>query len=119
MEHKQREYQRVYLTFYLRVFCKNKFVGFLIDVSQEGIMLMSESLIKEGKKYDFQLKLPSSVEWKSKSVNTNFINFTAKCKWSKNDETDSEFYISGYEFTIIDQKNKTIIQDIIEEYKLQ
>lgn len=119
MDHKPRAFQRVYLTFYLRMFVDEKFIGFLIDVSEDGIMLMSESLMQNNIEYELKLKLPSSLEWKNKISDKKFVLFKAKCVWSKPDDLDDDFYLSGYEFTDIDDTNKQIIHEIIEEYKLQ
>ena len=53
MKHSLREHQRVYLTFYLRVFEQDEFTGFLVDVSRDGFMIMSDFLLEETKNYNF------------------------------------------------------------------
>jgi hypothetical protein len=99
------------------MYVNDEFAGFLIDVSKEGIMLMSESKMYEDKEYKLLLKLPSSLDWKTKITDKTFVEFTAKCIWSKKDNLDEDFYLSGYEFTQIDDENNKIINDIIEQYK--
>lgn len=58
-----RENQRVYLTFYLRIFEGEKFIGYMIDISNDGLMVMSDMPLEENKKYSLRMKLPSSAEW--------------------------------------------------------
>ena len=119
MKHAPREHQRVYLTFYLRVFEEDTFIGFLIDISQDGIMLMSEDLLSEGKFYQLTMKLPSSLDWKNKKDKDRHVKFTAQCKWSKHDEVDKEFYLSGFEFTELHEEDNSLIRKIIEEYRIR
>jgi hypothetical protein len=58
MKHAPREHQRVYLTFYLRIFEGDKFIGFLIDISKDGLMVMSETPLEENREYNLRMKLP-------------------------------------------------------------
>lgn len=119
MKHAPREHQRVYLTFYLRVFEEDNFIGFLIDISQDGMMLMSENILQEGKYYQLKMKIPSSLDWKSKDDQDRYVNFTAQCKWSRHDEVDKEFYLSGFEFTELHEDDNSLIRSIIEEYRIR
>jgi hypothetical protein len=54
----------MYLTFYLRVFEGEHFLGYLIDLSEEGIMIMSEHSLTEGAEYHLRMRLPSTLDWK-------------------------------------------------------
>ncbi len=78
INYKPRANQRVYLTFYLRMYSEKQFTGFLIDVSEEGLMLMSEVQMEQSHEYDFQLKLPSYIDWKEKISEEKYITFKAR-----------------------------------------
>ncbi len=118
MKHAPRKNQRVYLTFYLRVFEEDDFIGYLIDISKEGIMIMSEFPLQVGKYYLLNMKLPTSLEWKGKGDVDRSIEFTAECKRSEHDNVDKEFYLNGFEITDIDDDANAIIHKIIEEYRI-
>lgn len=119
MKHSPREHQRVYLTFYLRVFENNDFIGFLIDLSRDGLMVMSESPLIENKFYQLKMKLPSSLEWKEKQDEDKYINFTAECKWIRHDDVDKEFYLNGFSFADISEEDNEIIHTLIKEFRMR
>jgi c-di-GMP-binding flagellar brake protein YcgR len=119
MKHADREHQRVYLTFYLRIFDDEKFIGFLIDISKEGMMVMSEFPLETEKVYSIRMKIPSSFEWKGKNEPDRFINFSAKCEWTKHDDVEKEFYLSGFTFINLDDSENELIHAIIKEYKIK
>jgi len=120
MKHSPREHQRVYLTFYLRVFEEDEFLGFMLDFSRNGLKIISEKPMIEGKSYILGMKVPSSLEWKGKSDPDRFIKFTAFCKWSKNDDVDKEFFLSGFDLTELhDEGDEKIIKKLLKEYRIR
>lgn len=42
MKHSPRHSQRLYLSYYLRIYRGDEFLGFLMDVSDDGVMIMRE-----------------------------------------------------------------------------
>jgi len=118
MKHLPRDHQRAYITFYLRVFDGDKFIGFLIDIAQGGIKVLSDFILEEDKLYMLKMKLPSTLEWKGKTSEDKFISFTAKCLWSKHDEVEKDFYISGFEFTGLLDGDNEIIHTLIKQYRI-
>lgn len=118
MKHAPRQYKRIYLTFYLRIFENDSFLGFLLDISREGMMMMSEFALKENKSYTLKMKVPSSLERKEQKEAGGYIEFTATCKWTKNDDADRDFFLSGFEFTSVSEEAHAIIHRVIEEYRL-
>ena len=121
MKHAPREHQRVYITFYLRVFevDTDEFIGFLIDFSEDGIMIMSEFPLHENKFYQMKMKLPSSLEWKGKKDKDKYITFTAECRWTKHDDVDKEFYLSGFLFTELGEEERNILKELIDHYRIK
>jgi len=118
MKHTPREHQRAYLTFYLRVFEGDMFLGFIIDISRNGFMVMTENLLTIDKYYMIRMKVPSSLEWKGEKDIDRQIEFTARCCWSRHDDVDKEFYLSGFEFTDLEESDNEIIHRMIKEYKI-
>ncbi len=119
MKHAPREHQRVYLTFYLRVFEGENFIGFLIDLSSDGMMVMSEYPLEESKLYQLRMKLPSSLEWKGESSPDRVIEFSAECLWNRHDNVEKEFYISGFAFRDISTEHNDIIHKLVKEYRIR
>jgi len=119
MKHAPREHQRVYLTFYLRIFEEDKFIGFLIDISKDGLMVMSETPLEENREYNLRMKLPPTFEWKGKKVEDREIHFKGDCRWSKHDEVDKEFYTSGFAFRELSEDDNEIIHKVIREFKIR
>lgn len=119
MKHAPREHQRIYLTFYLRVFEDDEFIGFLIDISKDGLMIMSEGPLQTNKFYKLKMKLPSTLDWKDGKDRDRVIEFIAQCRWTRHDEVDKEFYLSGFEFTELHEDDNRIIHILIEEFRLK
>jgi len=119
MKHTPRENQRVYLTFYLRIFDGDRFLGYMIDISHDGIMVMSDFILEEGKKYSLKMKLPSSAEWEGGNINDRCIDFHAECRWSKHDAIDREFYLSGFSFSNLSPEDEGIIQKLIQDFRIR
>ena len=70
--HEKRKIKRVHLIYYLRLFDKqtNNQVGHLVDITTEGIMMISEEPIEIGKDFSFKMpfneKSPKGGFWKGK-----------------------------------------------------
>ncbi len=82
------------------------------------MMMMSEFALKENKSYNLKMKVPSSLERKEQKEAGGYIEFTATCKWTKNDDADRDFFLSGFEFTSVSEEAHAIIHRVIEEYRL-
>lgn len=73
-------------------------IGYLIDLTKEGMKIKSLHDIKSGIDYEFRMELPFEIE------KINEIIFLASCKWSKKCP-DSRYFESG--FAIIDTSPET------------
>lgn len=119
MKHAPREHQRVYLTFYLRIFEGDNFIGYLMDISKDGLMIISESPVEEKRTLNLKMKLPPTFEWKGKKVEDKLIQFRAECEWCRHDEVDKEFYLSGFAFKDLAEEDNEMIHKMIKEYKIR
>ncbi len=119
MKHLPRDHQRAYITFYLRVYEENNFIGFMAEISQEGMKILSDFQLKINKFYNLKMKLPSSLEWKDKkNIDDRFINFSAECLWSNHDKVNKDFYISGFRISDFSDEDNEIIHTMIEQYRI-
>ncbi len=116
MKHPQREYQRVYLTFYLRVFEGDDFIGFLIDISREGLMVMSEKSFGAEQPHNLSMKIPSSI---AGGTEDRYIHFQALCRWCKADELDRDVYLCGFQIQEITEEENDLVKKLIDEYRLR
>lgn len=87
----RRRIQRHQLPYYLKVFNRitDKPLGYIGNLSCEGLMLISQSPLLVGARFDMRLKIPAADgQWRP-------IDFHATCQWSKEDVTPGS-YDSGF-----------------------
>lgn len=88
---KERKIERHQLQDYLQVFNRNtdKLVGCLGNVSENGLMLISDLPMLVGGRFELRLKMPgfNGVQ--------RFIDVHGTCMWCKEDETPGS-YDSGF-----------------------
>ncbi len=116
METFKREHPRVYITFYLRVFDQDRFIGFAVDISDEGIKIISDYKLEVGKDYELEMMVPGSMKKKDTKPDKR-IRFTANCLWSKHDYVEKEFYISGFRFNKVENEDRILINKMIEQFR--
>ncbi len=106
-----RSIERRYLVFYLRVFDgqSNKILGHLVDISEQGIMLLSDSPIQINQDYRLRMRLPTELKER------NEVIFTATCKWCKND-SNPDFYRAGFQMHDLDSYPKKLITKLIHDF---
>ena len=86
----QRRIQRHQLPYYLKVFNRitDKPVGYIGNVSLDGLLLISQFPMLVNADFDMRLKIPGPGA-------PRFIDFTACCQWSHEDVTPGS-YDSGF-----------------------
>lgn len=82
----QRRIDRQQLPYYLKVFNRitDKPMGYIGNVSLEGLMLISQLPMLVGARFDMRLKIPGPNAQR-------FIDFSATCQWSHEDVTPGSF----------------------------
>jgi hypothetical protein len=90
----ERRIERHHLPYYLQVFNRytDKPLGCLGNVSEEGLMLISELPILVGADFQLRLKVPDE-QGGFKNIDIN-----ASCLWCREDETP-RVYDSGFKLT--------------------
>lgn len=110
----RRRLKRRHLIYYLRVFnqANDNLIGHLVDLTTEGIMLISEEEIVLNQEYELRLNLPEEIE------NSREIRFKALSMWSKAD-VNPEFFDTGFKFLEISPRHLEIIRVLIEDFSFQ
>jgi len=86
----QRRIERHQLPYYLKVFNRitDKPMGYIGNVSLDGLLLVSQLPMLVGARFDMRLKIPGLNE-------QHFIDFSATCQWCREDVTPG-CYDSGF-----------------------
>lgn len=110
MEEK-RKFKRRHLIFYLRVFNRNNnnLIGYLVDITPEGVMLISEDPIKTNITFQFKMDLPTGIG-KLKQ-----LDFEAKSIWCKTD-INPNFYDTGFQLLNVASNDIEIIENLIDSF---
>ena len=109
----RRKIERKYLIYYLRVFDRNTnlFMGNLVDITTKGLMIMSETPIKQNTVFAMAMDMPEPIHGCKK------ITFEAKSIRCEQDSNPA-FYNTGFQFVTIDDADVETIQTLIEEFSI-
>ena len=109
--HDKRKLKRVHLIYYLRIFDieTGKHVGHLVDITTEGIMMISEDTLRSGDDFSFKMLLPGTVTGRDEII------FKARCLWCRKD-FNPDFYVSGFKIEEISLKEIKTIAALINQY---
>ncbi len=106
----KRTLKRRHLIYYLQVIDRDKdeAIGFLVDITTNGIMLMNESPVEVDKIFHLKIQLQTDLSQQG------FLNFEAKSKWCKK-SINADLYDTGFELLDVTTKDFSGIEDIITE----
>lgn len=107
----RRTLHRRHLIYYLKVFDRgsNTMMGHLVDITEEGLMIVSENAFDEGKLVKMSMLLPREIEGKEQ------IEFDARSTWCHKDVNPSLFG-TGFKFEYFDTLSRQIIFELIHEF---
>lgn len=110
-EKDRRKFKRAHLIYYLRVFDRDRelLVGHLVDITGEGLMLVSEAPIPVGEQFNLRMMLPAAI------FTENQLDFKAESLWCTND-INPEFYDAGFRLLDVSDNDKALIARLVEEY---
>ena len=105
----ERNQERWLLVNNLRVYNTetNEILGHLVNVTTEGIMLISEKPLAVDTDFELKMAVPTDD-------GTANIELDARSIWSKADE-DPHFYKSGLQFTLCSEESRHVISELIEK----
>ena len=111
MHDNKRQLKRVHLIYYLRIFDSKtgENVGHLVDITIQGIMMISEQPVSSGQDFSFKMQLPTTITGREE------IEFTAHSLWCKKD-INPDFYVTGYKINSITAHEAKTITALINAY---
>ena len=111
MHHNKRQVKRAHLIYYLRIFdsVTHREIGHLVDLSSQGMMIISEEPIPVGKELSCTMELPVPID------GCHEIAFTANCRWCKKDYNPA-YYLSGCRFEDIRSEEVETIKYLINTF---
>lgn len=106
-----RQVERKYIVFYLRVFdgMSRKVLGHLVDISEKGIMLISDNPTEVNETYRLRMSLPTQLKESSE------VLLAATSRWCKQD-ANPDFYLSGFALHDLDATTEKVIRRLVEEF---
>ena len=109
--HEKRKLNRRHLIYYLRVFDRNTniLIGHLVDITAEGIMLISEDPIDTYTIFQLKMDLPQRME------NKEQLHFDAKSLWHKKD-VNPNFYNTGFQFLKVSRDHFVVIEQLLDDF---
>ena len=109
----QRKLKRRQLIYYLKVMDSQteQPIGRLVDITTEGLMLVSSQPIALDKVYSLKMDLPAEMN-QLKSV-----KFDAQSLWSNRD-VNPDFIDTGFKFVDVSSNDISAITDLIEDFEL-
>lgn len=107
----QRNFSRQHLIYYLRVFdgISSRVVGHIVDISPQGIMLITDEPITVQQEYRLRMRFPGS------GAEQEELLFDAVCRWCREDE-NPEFHIAGFQIQELPDEATNFIQGLIAEF---
>ncbi len=105
-----RKLKRRHLIYYLKVMESNtdKEIGFLINITTSGILIMSEKQIEVDKIFSLKVQLKTDL------TTEDYLVFDAKSKWCTK-SVNSDFYDTGFEMLNVSIEDFKGIENVIEE----
>jgi len=112
--YEQRRTTRRHLVFYSRVFdgMSSRVLGHLMDISSEGLMLLSDGPVEVNEEYRLRMRLPKKVSGSDEIV------FGAVSRWCRQDE-NPDFYVIGFQIQDMNDETRRSVADLIEEFGVQ
>ncbi len=107
----RRKFKRRFIMYYTRVIdlTTGAVLGYLVDLSADGAMVVSEEVFVPGKRYRLRMDVPEEFSGKA------CLDFEAECVWSRSD-TDPRFFDSGFRLRDVPDSDIELIERIIQEY---
>jgi len=107
----RRTIRRRHLIYYLRAWdmAKNEVLGHIVDITTEGIMLISDQQIELNKPYELEIR------WNDAEGEGKKICFKTESRWSSLD-INTSFYDTGFQLLDADSDVLDPIHELIDEY---
>lgn len=110
MQHSPRRLRRHHLIFYLKVYDvqSGEQLGFLGDITIEGMMVMSKERIEIGQVYEIEVRNQSGLSQEQT------VRCHARSVWCQTD-VNPEYYATGFQFDSVPPDSEHAIRALIRE----
>lgn len=107
----KRLVERTYLIYHLRVFGSGRqhLLGHLVNITPDGMQLISENAIDPGIRQTVFMDLPRNV------LAENHLILEAESRWCRK-ESRAEFFNIGFQIFNLSPENVQIIRTLIQEF---
>jgi hypothetical protein len=114
MVQERRKLKRRHIMYYSRLFDRRTGapLGYLGDLTPEGIMVISEHPIGVEQEFSLRMDLPEDI------YDQPVLNFDAQSRWCQPD-IDPRFYNTGFALTKISPADLAIISRIVEDFEVR
>lgn len=108
----ERSIDRRRLVFYLRVLdeMSHEILGYLIDISPQGIKLMGEGKVGVNRNYCLRMRLPTLMK-----KDRDEITFSAISKWCETDKS-SGTYLAGFQMDNLCSATRKLIRGLVRDF---
>jgi hypothetical protein len=109
----KRRTKRTALLYYLQIVERpaDRFFGRLVNISSEGIMIVTDRPIDKEAVFQLRLLLPEEVCGKAQ------MDFDACCMWCKQD-VNPKYFVSGFQMLDVTERDVETIVNLIVDYGL-
>jgi len=106
----RRKLKRRHIIYYLLVFDQDtqSMLGHLVDITPQGMMVISEQPLEVGRLYNLRLLLPYQIAGKRELI------FQAHSKWCQKD-LNPDFYDTGFQLLNVSDEDIRTIDWLIEQ----
>lgn len=106
-----RRHERIRLIYHLRVFNAetHELLGYLVDITTSGMMLVGESPLTVGQSIRVQMELPRNV------MDGGQVSFTGVVKWSRAEGSGS-FYSVGLELQRVSCDAVRLVRQLTDRF---
>lgn len=106
-EQRRRERKEVDQTIAVKDALLNADVGQVVNIHEEGFMLIGSGQIRENCLYQFSICLSEAVQKKSK------ISVGAECLWLKETDSGTQYW-AGFHIIDISESDRDIITELVQ-----
>ena len=110
---KKRNLERRHLIYYLKVtdMETNQAIGHAVNISNDGMMLISENSIKPESLFRLKMFLPDEIQ------GSRYFEFSALSRWCKQDEIP-DFFNTGFQLNNVSEEGIRVIKSLIDDFCL-
>ena len=107
----RRQLKRRHLVYYLRVVNRdtNREVGHVMDVTPEGLLVMSKRRIQVGRRIKLRMVLPDPL------ASEQTVEFEGKSLWTGKD-VNPDFFDTGFKLSRISRRHLATIRTLIKDH---